>query len=77
MRGIKNIDDYCVVLESRLHLRGVHGRGYAGLKGKWNDRWKWWLHTNKTAGAEEVLEQMYRMMEEFGLGGADDVIKYK
>jgi hypothetical protein len=65
-RGIE-INDYTVSLGQTTHLRGVHGKGNAGLTGKWNNKWEQFIESNPKATAKEVYQFAGKLMDEFNL----------
>ncbi|UGU18131.1 DUF2380 domain-containing protein [Sinomicrobium kalidii] len=66
-RGIKNIDDYAIEISQSTHLRGVHGRGFGKLPGRWNKEWKEFIKTNPNATPSEIFHKAEGMLKDFGL----------
>ena len=67
------IDEYTVTLNQDItHLRAVHGRGNMGqMPGRWNMVWEEFIRDNPNASATETYQQAGRMMDDFGLSGAE------
>jgi RHS repeat-associated protein len=65
-----NIDDHAITLSQSVHLRGVHGSGFANMPGRWNKQWAAWIEANPNATDKEIYQQLGRMMDDFGIGGA-------
>jgi hypothetical protein len=68
-RGI-DIHQWTVEIDETVHLRGVHGNGYAGFEGHWNARWEQFRDANKdTASPKDIYQFAGQLMDEFGLSG--------
>ncbi len=67
-KGI-NIDNYTVSVGEVTHLKGLHGRGNAGLPGRWNQRWKQFIQINPTAESKDIYQFAGSLMDEYKLGG--------
>jgi hypothetical protein len=65
-RGIK-INDYTVSLGQTTHLHSVHGKGSAGLAGRWNSRWEEFIQKFPNATTREVYQFAGSLMDEFKL----------
>jgi hypothetical protein len=66
--GIKNIDDYCVMINQTEHLKGVHGNGINNmLKGGWNDEWELFIQQNPLASPSEVFNFAEGLLKRYGL----------
>lgn len=65
-KGI-DVDDYTIAIDSKVHLRGVHGRGLGDLPGRWNARWAQFILANPEATSTEVGQFASELRREFGL----------
>lgn len=65
-RGI-NIDNYTVSVGETTHLKGLHGKGNAGVPGRWNQRWQAFVENNPQANSTEVYQFGGQLMDEYGL----------
>jgi hypothetical protein len=59
------IDKYLVRIPASWHQRWVHSLGARG--GQWNRAWLEFFERNPNATAEEIWEQLYKMLETIGL----------
>jgi hypothetical protein len=67
-RGIPNIDDYCIQLSKKTHLKGVHGNGNgAQMPGKWNQLWEDFIKQNPNATPSEIFYHAESLLKRFGL----------
>ena len=67
-RGIPNIDDYCIQLSKKTHLKGVHGNGNgAQMPGKWNQLWEDFIEQNPNASPSEIFYHAESLLKRFGL----------
>jgi len=64
-----NIEEYKVELEMKMHLKGVHGKGFGDLPGKWNDRWTDFFENFKSIGRDptphEIMQYLQQLMKEY------------
>ncbi|HUX80200.1 MAG TPA: DUF2380 domain-containing protein, partial [Alphaproteobacteria bacterium] len=67
-RGI-NIDKFTVSVGETTHLKGLHGKGNAGLPGKWNKRWLNFIERNPNASTREIYQFGGKLMDEYKLNG--------
>jgi len=65
-RGI-NIDDFTVTVGETTHLKGLHGKGNAGLPGKWNQRWLSFIEENPNANSKEIYQFGGKLIDEYNL----------
>lgn len=62
-----DIDKYTVSLGNTTHLRGIHGKGNAGMPGGWNERWKEFFAKKLNPTAKEVYQFAGKLMDEYGI----------
>jgi hypothetical protein len=65
-KGI-NIDKFTVTVGKTTHLKGLHGKGNAGLPGKWNKRWLTFIEENPNASTSEIYQFGGKLMDEYKL----------
>jgi RHS repeat-associated protein len=61
-----NIEDYTIDLSRDLHI-DIHSGTGMGRGGAWNNAWREFFRQNPNASADQILEQMNRMADQFGL----------
>lgn len=71
-----NIDTFTVSIGQTTHLKGIHGKGNAGLPGGWNKRWKAFIEGNPNAKAREIYQFGGSLMDEYNLNNLD-IHRYK
>jgi len=65
-KGI-NIDEYTVSVGQVTHLKGLHGKGNAGLPGGWNKKWRSFIEENPSVSREDIYKFAGRLMDEYKL----------
>jgi RHS repeat-associated protein len=63
------IDQFTVSIGEITHLRGLHGKGFGRMPGRWNQRWGDIINNMPNATAKDIYQQLGKMMDEYGLSG--------
>lgn len=65
-KGI-DIHQWTVKVDPMVHGKGIHGKGLANLKGRWNARWREFMLENPDASPCRVYQFGGDLMDQFGL----------
>ena len=61
-----DIEDYTMDVPRDTHIEIHSGQGM-GRGGAWNNAWREFFRDNPNASGEQIIEQMNRMADQFGL----------